>query len=472
MVTDLRIPYSTFMTALLLLLSATIALAQDAHYWDAQYGTRSQLLGGLVVGAPNDLSTTFYNPAWLALEDQPSVLLTTKTFEAYTLKVENGFGNGTEPTSTKVTPSPGFFGAKFSTNLNNDKVAVAFSYLQKVKFDYNASGVRVDSDAAPPTDGNFWFSGEAYKVTAVSEYWAGVTFAKRIGDNVYAGVTPFGALRNQSYRSQISAKGMDSEENFSHAYSMHNADFWHTRLLLKAGLAFDYSPLTFGFTLTTPSIGLFGDGTAHQDGSLSGIDAFDPAGSPDTFLAVDYQPGLNPTYKSPFSMAAGAAYQFGNTGIYFSAEWFNTVGKYNLLSPGSFSSQSHPDQVFSYDISSSTRSIFNWGLAGSHQFSPRFALYGSFWMDKSNLKPGEDPNMMMAFWDLTHLNLGASFDFLNIEFTSGLGYSHGQGTSDHFQSFNSEVNGNVEGSFPATDVTFNRLTFLIGFNLPLGSVEN
>lgn len=471
MVPDLRFTYFILTMAAFFVLSASCASAQDAHYWDAQYGTKSQLLGGMVVGAPNDLSTTFYNPAWLALEDQPSVLLTTKTFEAYTLKVENGFGNGTEPTSTKVSPSPGFFGAKFSTNINNDKVAVAFSYLQKVKFNYNASGIRVNEDSAPPPDGNFWFSGEAYKITSVSEYWAGVTFAKRIDDNIYAGITPYAALRNQSFRSQVSAKGMDSGENFSHLYYMQDFDFWHTRLLVKGGLAFDYSPLTFGFTITSPSLGLLGDGSAHQDGSLSGIDAFDPEGSPDTFMAVNYQPGLTPTYKSPFSIAAGAAYQFGNTGLYFSAEWFNTVGKYDILSPDSFQSQSHPDKTYIYDVSSSTRSIFNWGLAGSHNFSPGFAMYASYWIDKSNLDPNENPNMTMAFWNLSHLNLGASFEFLNIEFTGGLGYSHGKGTSEHFQSFNFEENGDVEGGFPETNVTFNRLTFLIGFNLPLGSQE-
>jgi hypothetical protein len=468
-VRDLRSVISSLALMVFLWLPTTFALAQDAHFWDAQYGTRSQLLGGLVVGAPNDLSTTYYNPAWLALEDQPSLLLTTKTFEGYTLKVENGFGNGTEPTSTKVTPSPGFFGAKFSTNVNNEKVAVAFSYLQKVKFDYNASGIRVNQESAPPPDGNYWFSGEAYKLSSVSEYWAGVTFAKRIADNIYAGITPFGAMRSQSLRTQVSAKGLDSDDNFSHLYTMENSEFWHTRVLAKLGLAFDYSPLTFGFTLTTPSLGLFGDGSVHQDGSLSGIDAFDPEGTPDTFMAVNYQPDLSPNYKSPLSMAAGIAYQFGNTGLYFSAEWFNNLEKYNMMSPDSFQSQSHPDKTFTYDISSSTRSIINWGVAGNHNFSPRFALYGSFWFDKSNLNQDEDPNMAMAFWDLMHLNLGASFEFMNIEFTSGLGYSHGSGTSDKFRSFNFEENGDVEGGFPDSKVTFNRLTFLIGFNLPFGS---
>ena len=34
-----------------------IGFAQDSHYWTNQYGTDAQLLGGLVVGSVNDLSS-------------------------------------------------------------------------------------------------------------------------------------------------------------------------------------------------------------------------------------------------------------------------------------------------------------------------------------------------------------------------------------------------------------------------------
>ncbi len=468
-VSDLQKKSSILALLPLLTLLVSAAQAQDAHYWDSQYGTRSQLLGGIVVGAPNDLSTTFYNPAWLALENKPSVLLTTKTFEAYNLKVEHGFGDGTAPSSTQITPSPGFFGVQFSDNTEENELSIAFSYLQRVKFDYNAAGVRVDENPAPPAEGNYWFSGEAYKISSVSEYWSGVTFAKRIGDHTYAGITPFGALRSQNMRTQISAKGMNSDEDFSHVYSMDYADFWHVRMLLKAGLAFDYSPLTFGVTLTTPSVALFGSGQTYHDASLSGVDAFDPAGLPDSYLAANHQPDLTSTYKSPFSVAIGTAYQLGDTRLYFSLEWFNTVGKYDIMSPLSYPSQSHPNSIYTYDISSSTRSIVNWGLAASHNFSSRVAIYMSFWVDKSNLNPGDDPNLMMAFWDLVHTNLGASFEFMNIEFTSGLGFSHGSGTTQKYPSYNIGDEQDLEGYFPPTKVTFNRLKFLIGFNLPFGS---
>ncbi|MCP4293336.1 MAG: hypothetical protein GY780_16040, partial [bacterium] len=139
------------------LLSSGLTFSQDAHMWDSQYGTRAQLLGGLVVGASSDLSSTYYNPAWLALERKPSILLSTRAAELYNLKEKNGFGAGTEPNDTRLVASPSFFGGKFTTNIADDKVAIAGTYLQKTQFRYSASGIIIDENPAPPPAGSLWF---------------------------------------------------------------------------------------------------------------------------------------------------------------------------------------------------------------------------------------------------------------------------------------------------------------------------
>ena len=53
------------------------AYAQDAHYWTDQYGSRSRLLGGAVIGSVDDLAAVYYNPARLALIPDPGLLLST-----------------------------------------------------------------------------------------------------------------------------------------------------------------------------------------------------------------------------------------------------------------------------------------------------------------------------------------------------------------------------------------------------------
>jgi hypothetical protein len=47
---------TSVMVLLTLFISAT-ARSQDSNYWSSAYGTRAQLLGGVVTGSPGDISS-------------------------------------------------------------------------------------------------------------------------------------------------------------------------------------------------------------------------------------------------------------------------------------------------------------------------------------------------------------------------------------------------------------------------------
>ena len=51
----------------LFIILSTQLFTQENNYWNIQYGTRSTLLGGAVIGSVSDLSATFYNPGAIAL---------------------------------------------------------------------------------------------------------------------------------------------------------------------------------------------------------------------------------------------------------------------------------------------------------------------------------------------------------------------------------------------------------------------
>ncbi|MCP4293420.1 MAG: hypothetical protein GY780_16460, partial [bacterium] len=421
--------------------------------------------------ASSDLSSTYYNPAWLALERKPSILLSTRSAELYNLKVKNGFGAGTEPNDTRLVASPSFFGGKFTTNIADDKVAIAVTYLQKTQFRYSASGIIIDENPAPPPAGSLWFSGEAKEDYDLSEQWLDVSFAQSIGKNIYFGISPFVVLRDQDIRSQVFLKGINSESDFAHVYSMNYAYYFHVRMLAKMGLAFDYSPVSFGITFTTPSFGLFGLGEAQQDYSLSGINLDPQDETDDLVVAANYQEDLTPQFHSAFSVAIGTAYQRGNTGFYFSAEYFNGTDRFDILSPEPFSVQSNSTEFLEYDISYATRPILNWGLAINHKFSNTFILYGSFWTDQSTADQDENPTMMMGFWNNLHTNMGASFTFFKVEITMGLGYSFGKETANSYQYFGQEQPEGFVKYRPDQELIFKRIKLLIGLNFLFGKNE-
>ena len=78
----------------IIFLFAIPAIAQDAHYWNIQYGTRSTLLGGAVIGSVSDLSATYYNPGAVALFEDTKFILSARVYQLETITVEDGAGNG------------------------------------------------------------------------------------------------------------------------------------------------------------------------------------------------------------------------------------------------------------------------------------------------------------------------------------------------------------------------------------------
>ena len=87
--------------------------AQDAHYWTLQYGTRSTLLGGSVIGSVEDLGATYYNPARLASTSDLSFLLSAKVYQFDKVTVEDGAGEGVDARSSSFGGAPSLVAGTF-----------------------------------------------------------------------------------------------------------------------------------------------------------------------------------------------------------------------------------------------------------------------------------------------------------------------------------------------------------------------
>ena len=61
--------------------------AQDAHYWTYGYGPVGQLTEGTLVGGVEDLSAVYYNPAALALIEEPRFVIGLTSVEFALLEV-------------------------------------------------------------------------------------------------------------------------------------------------------------------------------------------------------------------------------------------------------------------------------------------------------------------------------------------------------------------------------------------------
>ena len=116
------------------LLMHLMAASQDTHYWTQQFGTRSALLGGAVVGGVRDNSMIFYNPAAIAFIDSSSFSINANLYLAENIKVKNILTQEKEFTSLQLTSVPLLTSGQFKTRVLTSASPTAFLHRRRSSF--------------------------------------------------------------------------------------------------------------------------------------------------------------------------------------------------------------------------------------------------------------------------------------------------------------------------------------------------
>ncbi len=398
------------------------AAAQDAHYWTNQYGTRAELLGGLVVGSVVDLSATYYNPGALAHVSNPGLILTTDAWELVGITLDTGVGEEFDLNSTRLRVAPRIFAIQVPTKDSGSKFAV--SVLTRHDFDLGVEAGSVtprDSIDSGTTD--FAASAEVARRAKLSEGWAGLTWAYPLADRVGLGATGYIVIRSQRKRRQLTASAVDTLGNGTARIYYDDLNYWNVRALAKVGVQFNLSPLHLGLTVTTPGLSLFGRGETKVNASIVEPASAQLEGSE---LTANTQKDLPSTYRSPLSIAVGAEYDFGRTSLYFTGEWFNGVGAYHIIDSDPFVGQSSGDTI-SVDIIQELDPVINLGVGVEHSLSGGVELYGAVFSDRSAFDRDSPDPLPIATWDILHFTAGAAFQIGAIDLTLGASHGHGDG---------------------------------------------
>lgn len=390
------------------------ALAQSTNYWSNQFGNRARLLGGSVVGSAEDLSAVYYNPGALALMDDPQFLLAGNVYQLTSVSLQNGLGEGKDIGSSRlVGVAPLFAGRLRLGFLGKHRLAYAFLTRQSVD-------LRLEERS--PLGGDDLFGipdlrssvGEVRLEQSLGEYWAGLSWSYPLTEHIGIGVTPFVGVRRQKVRQQLTVQGLGESGLAGTAYQAREFYYRHVRLLAKLGVAADYGTWRFGMSVTTPGlIGALGLGQTGVDSTLV------TQGSAPSQVVTDFQEGLSATYRSPWSVAAGASRSFGDdTRLHVSAEWFAPVSRYRILDASPFIAQSTGEQLDT-DVTLELDDVLNVGVGLEHQYSERLNLYLSFSTDFSAARPSNDVATSLSGWDLYHFATGGSFQVGRYDVTLG-----------------------------------------------------
>ena len=272
---------------LLCLLFPATAVAQDSHYWSQQYGTRSTLLGGAVVGSVSDLSATYYNPGALSILSNPDFVLGAQLYEISSMSVAASFEENLSSTNVDAVPhlAAGLIGLKL---FGSDRLAYSILLRQRFNFSINYRLVGSDGDKD--------ISNEYTLDQRLSETWLGLTWSKSLQDSMGVGVSLYGVGRSQR---TVEWVGVTQAEPVVTGGRYNEFGYTHFRILLKAGAQWMLHGWDLGTAVTLPSIPVTGWGDTYYNRTVTV--------PPHQAFEASHHENQFAKYKSPLSIAGGAA---------------------------------------------------------------------------------------------------------------------------------------------------------------------
>ena len=423
-----------------LTLTAAGASAQDAQYWNLQYGPVGQLLGGQVVGSTRDLSATYYNPGGLALAKNSAFLLSVQGFQMQTLSVEPLDTSPFPATSqTSFQVFPGFVAAAFPESWFGDRTRLAFSLLtrqqQNLRLDERVAGFTLPPPiqaVSPGRTGSFGL--ERLFDERMRETWGGLTLSHRLSENVGIGGSVFGVYRGQRTR---------WEENLQLAYDdgggvsgliIDDFNYSHWRVLTKFGVAWEREATRLGLAVTSPSLSVTGSGKASFTRSAAGANVT-PGGAQGATLVNGLDENLDANYKSGWAVSGGGAWRRRSLQIHASAEWFAAVDRFTVLAGQADPSLGTPITLFQ-DLGSLVNAgigVEYWLGGVTANRGPEAggtALYGAFATDfnaSPTVVPGEAASSNQDWY---HITIGTAFGVGTSRFSLGISHAFGSKERD------------------------------------------
>ena len=445
------------------LLAAAPSRAQDAQYWNIQYGPAAQLLGGLVVGSSRDLSATYYNPGGLALGTSADFLLSGQAFkaESLTTKPVSG-GQILNNSQTQFDVFPGFFAFSFPKSWFGDSTDVAFSLLTRQQFN-----MRIDQRFAGDTSsGNGRYGIETLFDQRMSETWGGLTVSHQISNHFGLGATVYGIYRGQRTRLEQSLQLAYPDGRGIAALAVDDFDYSHWRTLAKVGLAWEGDRFRLGGAITTPRVAVTGSGKLGFTRSATGVD-LNGDGKTDNLLINAYDEDLDAGYNSSWAFSAGAAWRRGSLQFHTSAEYFAPVKDFTILEGRTRDSAGRP-----LTLVQQLDGVFNLGggaeywlggvTADKGASSEGTVFYAAFITDFSASPDVIRNEAATSNMNLYHLSAGSAFNLGTSRFSLGLTWAFGQNTRDFgLDALPPSVP--VIGEPRPVDTHYSRLVFVLGY---------
>ena len=458
------------------LLTALEAYAQDTHYWTQQFGSRSALMSGAVVGGTDDNTMVYYNPGALGFLDDASLSINANVYRIENIRIFNAVGQQADFRSNQFASVPLLAGGMLKTK--RDRWKIGYAFIAPVDFSFKGIA-RIDSDFALVDDaespGTEALVGESSLTSKLSEVVLGLGIGRALNEQWAIGITHLFTVRSHTYQRNFSAHMFlnDAAQTLVSANRVQNVDYYNVRYAAKVGVTYRTSGWSWGLTLTTPSVRIMGNGTVAADVSvhnlkLNGTDRVEG-------LASDRQAKLKSIYKSPLSIAAGVNHTKERSAWGLSMQYYSSVGVYDILRamPSAFV---RPAELYTHlgsdeflRVKSAARPVFNVALGYEYLLNEKVSLLASMRNDMSyydnDLTEERGIKTNISSWDIYHFVAGATIHHEQSSLSVGLLFSTGKNDAYKQEgNLGNPSEGNLlQGSTTITKATFRSIGFLLGY---------
>ncbi len=336
-----------FVVFLLSQFAGNHAISQGTHYWTQNFNEESSLLSGAVVGGGAGPSAIYYNPASIAESGQSSLSVNASLFSLHAMTAKNGLGEDINLTSTKFNVQPRFISYNHLPR-KQPKLSLEFVILNNQIFEATFdNSVSYNIDILKSLPGTERYIASFVYNNYYREDWFGLGGSWQMNDHFYFGASMFVKIKsfNYGYLTDIQAYPLqDTIESGGTQIPFYAAiytdyqylKFNNYRLVWKFGLLYMKNKISFGFTITPPSLNVASDGKrVSKKNQQNNITNPDGDGFLPDLLIVDFQQqkDMSVNFKDPLSIAAGIVFKTDDnkSALYTTIEFFFPVNEYKIV---------------------------------------------------------------------------------------------------------------------------------------------
>lgn len=459
-----------------LLLMSLIVLAQDTHYWTHQFGTRSALLGGAVVGGMRDNSMIFYNPAAVAFIDSNSFSINASMYQVENTRIKNILTEEKDFSSLQLNSVPLLTSGQFKTKASN--LRISYGIFAPVVFQFRGQAriegpFAITGDAESP--GNEIFVGDQNLFSRVRELNVAIGASYKLTEHWSVGLTNSINVRSQNYNRAVFTYYQlnNSDRTLVSTSLTQSFNYYNARYIPKLGVAFRGNRWSWGATLTAPGIRVLGSGAIGVDILATNVKADGTTRS--AIVANGRQTGIKSYFKSPYAIATGVHVEGRKTQLSISAQYFGRQRVHTMLRadeplfvrPATANPLLQGEDLM--QVKTAMRPVLNIALGVEQVLGERTSLiasirnnqsyYDAQLLNETGIKPD------ITTWDLYHATGGLTIRKERSSMSLGLtvGFGRDKERSDQYLPLPSETTF-LKSPLAITQASYTSLGFLVGYN--------